>query len=557
MKPLVILLLCCAKLVCQGQEAFDIKNYQVKINVTETGVLEISESMDVFFRERRRGIIRKIPYKYTAKGEARNIRIRNVSVKNNRFQQSKQNQNIVLKIGDPNIYVTEKQRYDISYEVENAILIYDNHAELYWNVIGFDSDVLTEQASFSIRFPDRWRDSLSNYIAFTGKRGSKSADLFLSKKGAQITGAITQPLQPREGITLAVQLPKSLIGTVTGRGEEGSLVSKVLPVLPVGLAGFLLMFWRKWRRKDDDQEIVSQQYPPENFSPAEVGTFYDYKANRRDIIALLPYWGELGCIEIERLDSAHRDLYFRRLEPLPNDRPDYEHIFYNALFDNRDGVLLSDLKHALPSTMRRIGAAIKNDIASMDLYDPNALKWVKKGGVIAIGVASILLGIFFIIALHTMIAGIGMIIVGVAAMFIALSQPKLSSNGRRIHNHLKGLYQWLKDPDPREMNALLEQDSGYLHRIFPYVLAFDLDKSWESRWEGQNYQMPPWYILPSSYGGRQSSTYGQFAKDFQPHSIEQVFYTPAPPAPSNSSSGGGFSSGSAGGGFGGGSVSSW
>lgn len=90
--------------------------------------------------------------------------------------------------------------------------------------------------------------------------------------------------------------------------------------------------------------------------------------------------------------------------------------------------------------------------------------------------------------------------------------------------------------------------------MYPYVLAFDLDKAWAPvKYPEYNYMPPIWF--DPGVGHARTFNYSKASESINVRSIEKVFYSTPPPPKSNSggSIGGGFS----GGGFGGGSRGSW
>ena len=64
---------------------------------------------------------------------------------------TKQGPIIHIRIGDPKRFVSEHQTYVITYGVENAILFFNDHDELYWNVTGNDWKAPIEEASADVR----------------------------------------------------------------------------------------------------------------------------------------------------------------------------------------------------------------------------------------------------------------------------------------------------------------------------------------------------------------------------------------------------------------------
>ena len=555
-----------------SQEAFDIKNYQVLINVDVSGNLHVNEILNVHFKEKRRGLIREIPFIYSINEQRYETAISNIKVKNHPVKVTTKSGKKNLRIGDANTYLIGDQKYDISYDVEGAIIRYESHDEFYWNVIGFESNVKFEVASFSIRFPTEWADSLSQYVAYTGRNGSRTADLYLTKKGGQFSGATTKALSAYEGITFAANLPKGLVSsTMKSLASSGISSTKKtssprpffvnwLVGIPIAIAAFLLGLWKKVKPKTRlDKSPSTRYYPPEGFTPAEVGTFWDFTVHNRDIISLLPYWGELGVISVKPLAHSDGDMYFNRLTELPEGSTDYEHFFYNKLFEESNLVLLSDLKEKFHTSMSSTSGKIKDAVLKRPLYDPSYKNTFHSGKIVAALIFLILSGILSMVLFQAFIAGAGLILIGIVLFIIRVSEPALSSQGNQIKNELKGLYNWLKDPAPEKLNAIMKEDPNYLFSMFPYAIAFGLDKTWQKSMDHMQIRPPIWYDTSGLNMSTQGYTMARLANDFQPKEIAQVFTSS--PAPKGGSGGGDFSgggfSGSAGGGMGGGSVSSW
>lgn len=568
MKNLTLLSLLFLCLALSSQEAFTIRNYQVTINVSEDGTMRVTEDMDVDFSEERHGIIHKIPYKYNVDDRPYSLTITDVDVTGAPVQTRRESHDITLRIGDGSKYVIGSQDYKIEYTVAGAITNYTNHDEFFWNVIGTKTDAEIDQASFTIRFPNEWRDSVYEYEAYAGRAGTQDSNILVAKNGAQFSGAITQPLGPREGITLAVKIPKGLIQYASSNTishdptvqeiQNTPLWKKLLFSIPFAITGLMLYLYQLLGRQKDNESGPLQYFPPHDLTPAEVGTFYDYKVNRRDIISLLPYWGELGYVKIKPIEGKDGDMSFYKLQDIADNRPAYEQEFFKELFSDGDTILLSDLTNSFYTTMNKVSKNIKQEVEDLNLYDQNSMTAGTKWKIVGMGLAIIVLGIIIIAALQSFLVGGITIFLGLVSIFLTLKNRKFSDLGTETHRHLVGLRTWLKDPDPQQLNTILDDNPNYLSQIFPYVLAFGLDKSWEKRFDDLSIPPPIWYDYNHMGGTNSAYNYGQFTKDFQPHKIEQVFYsTPAPPP--GTSSGGGFSSGggSVGGGFGGSSTSSW
>ncbi len=549
-----------------AQEGFVIDQYEVEMILSESGEIKVIEDIDVTFTERRRGIFRTIPIRYQSESGDKRIRVTDVRVRDWRSKVYQEGNDQMIRIGDANTYVTGPQSYHIEYKVQGAIAQYEEHDEFYWNVIGTDWKVPMEKVSFSMRFPYGWKEKIEEFVTFNGRGGDRYQDIILSKEDNIF--AMTEPisLSPGNGITVAFKVPKGLLPadagqstmTNTGRTDEMEKYnpggSNWLTLIPAGIAMWLFSFWRRdGRRQSEPSDVPLRYHPPAGMSPAEVGTFYDYRVNRRDIISLLPYWGEKGYLKVKPISDD--DVYFEKIRDIEPDEPAYAQRYFNDLFEKGDNTLLSSLQNKFYQTMGRAASGIMKEVKAQELYDATSLKRFHSGWMIAAFILALGAGIASMIIFLNFFMGIAFIILGVFCLVVHFLQPKLSDRGYEVHNHLRGLYAHLKNPNPEKLNELLSEDPNYLNRLFPYALAFGLDKQWEDFFRDWEMSPPMWYIYDGYGHGHHHHSFGQFTKDFGAHRIEKVFYSA--PASSNSSGGGFSGGGSVGGGFGGGGGGSW
>ncbi len=550
----------------RAQDDFLINQYDVLIEQNESGYFDVVENLEINFFKQRRGIYRDVDLSYLVEGKRVYIDVSSVKVSGAPFKLEGNKNQLAIRIGDPDKFVTGTQTYEISYRVRGAIMTYEDHHEFYWNVIGVGWPIEIKNASFIYKYPTDWSNRINTFKASYGPASSVTNMPNLSHQNNVIAGVVPYPLAPREGLSLSIVIPKELmndqvpIGPISKkRNPTLDKISKWAVLLPISLASFLLAQWRRLYQTAEQHidDIAVQHYPPVGKSPLFIGTFYDGRANNRDIMALLPYWGQRGNLRIYQ--STEVELTeFERVESLPTDAEYYEVLIFNEIFSKSNRVRLRDLKEMFYSLTFSIGGKVRRDIRSRALYDEAAYRIFHTGWMIAAFVFLVILGISVIAALGALIAGIGLILVGVSCLIIHFLPPKKSSKGVILHNHLKGLYKHLRHPDPDDLTRLIEENPDYLFEMYPYVIAFDHDKSWLERSGSYPVSYPPWYIPHMMLGGPMRSstpTFKEFSDGFNPKSIERAFFTPPP---SQGSSGGSFrGGGSVGGGFGGGGGRSW
>ena len=537
-----------------GQD-FVVKNMHVSIDLHKEGYILVNEKIDVHFNEERHGIIRDIPYVYKVKNNKYTTHLTDISVSGHNYKVSDGSGMKHIKIGDADKYVNGQQSYTISYKLKGPFLTSAEYDEFYYNVTGNEWTAPIEHASFEVHLPDSLSIRYNDMRIFTGAMGSNDKNATISQLGNVISGETTTTLAEGEGLTFAIKLPKSYINasSVLAMEEE----RKEEPVnqwpfaaLPMTILTALLVFWKKLRGKNDVQDIVPRPYPPLDLTPAEVGAFYDHIVHDRDVISLLPYWAYQGYLKID-YNKSEGDMRLTKIKPLDGERPDYEYTLFNDLFLNRDSVELSSLKYHFYNTNAKVKAEIRKEIIDLQLYDDTYRYWFKSwrlwllmAFLIPLMVLSLVFGYWLT----------GVIFLSSIAAVIVLGSigSKPSEKGKRVKQELLGFYQFLRDDDTSQYQELIQKDEKYFEKVYPYAVAFNLDKSWIKKIRPYQSVAPMWYGYYGPYVHQNHGSMDTFSEGFQPKSISSAFTSIQ-----SSGGGGGFSGGSSGGGFGGGGGSSW
>lgn len=542
-------------------QGFTIVDFEVHIEVNKKGFIQTNEIIRTNFYESKHGIYRDIPYKYSFQGKPYSIDISGIKVKDQKSQVSSRNGNKSIRIGDAHHTVTGDQTYDISYKVDGPFIHTDEYDEFYWNITGNDWKAPIEKVHFDISLPDDIQLNYNDFKVFTGRYGSKADSGYIQQSGRHITGQNISALQPGEGLTVSLRLPVGYIdpehvvninATMTEKITKELKIQWPLAVLPAILVSLFVGFWSRLRKPKFPQLTDEPTpYPPDAMNPAEVGGFYDHIVNDRDVISLLPYWAAQGYLRMEFNPNDH-DTYLTKIEELDGNRATYETILFRNLFAGTNTTSLSALKYHFHSTHAMVKRMIHDDIIGKQLYDADYRYWFKSFrpwlvlvGFIVLGVISVIMG-YWLTAL--------LFLLGFAIGIILVSQPNvLSQRGEDLHRRLRAFYNFLKGADPVAIQKAVEKDSQYFDKVFPYAVAFKLDKSFISRIKTFHPQAPIWY---GYYGmAMMNSSMNDFGEQFQPKEINTAFSSipQSTGGSSSGSSGGGFS----GGGMGGGGGGSW
>jgi len=552
---------------CHGQSDFVVKDFHVTVNINTDGVMDVEETIEVFFHEKRRGILRTVPYIFDVENKRHQINVSGLKSTSHKDKVSKKDGNQILRMGDPNKYLTGKQVYVIQYQVASAFMDRGQEAEFFWNLTGNDWKVPLEKVSYRITFPDALDISKDNLRIYSGPYGSRYSEVENRIEGSVLSGFSTTPIYPGSGLSVAVMMPKSIFndGAVsmtstpvsrTNSRHAASTRQKIKDIyFPIPLALLTLFGWQFWSRGRDPKEpiVTLQHHPPSGMTPTEVGTFHDFQVNDRDLIALIPKWGHEGLIRISSHEAhAKDDMYFSKIAELPASAPAYEQTLFRGLFRNSNGIFLNEMKNKFYKIFSASKSQVRKTHLFSDLFDESTRKTFHGNWLIAAIVALIVAGVILMMMFQMFFTGAASIILAFVGLIIKSQRPRLSERGLIINRKLIGFREFLANPDPQELTRLMEADPDYLNKVFPYVVAFGLDKEWDFALKDMSVSAPYWY----GQDNNMRSTYGDFSKSFSVREISSAFSSMPASKSSRGGSGRGFSGGS-GGGFGGGGGSSW
>ncbi|HET7115460.1 MAG TPA: DUF2207 domain-containing protein [Hanamia sp.] len=555
----------------KAQEAFTIKHYSVNVKVNKDASLDISEIIEVHFNEERHGIIRKIPFKYKVQplpsgtekanrqlesgGYTRTI-IEDIQVPGWKFDVSTSGDYKNIKIGSSNKYVNGDQKYLITYRVLNAINFFQDHSELYFNLIGDQWNTTITSADFRVELYNALPETPSYFIA-TGSYGSKENNTETKWNDNKIfTGHTIKPLNANEGLTIGIQFPKDFLTKPDYRFRGIGWL-----VIPFIVFCGMFFIWKKWG-KDDEVTVQTEYYPPENISPGVSGYIIDGKLNRRDLTALVPYWGAGGFLKINELEKTfllglikNKDYEFVKLKELPSNALQFEKTLFAGIFKTGDTVKLSDLKNVLYTTMNAAKAQLEMEIDRDDYY----VKYSRGMGCVfpVLGIVTLAYGIINLIDdwEKNLWLGISLIVAGIILLAFGSLMSKKTQKGTLLYQKLLGFKEFIKSVEKDRLQEFLKQDENYFDKVLPYAIVFDMADKWKDKLKGLEVPPPKWYS--GNYAGSNFNTVMFMnSLDHSMNAMTNSFYSSPH---SSGSSGGSFGGGGgfSGGGFGGGGGSSW
>ncbi|MBN1968077.1 MAG: DUF2207 domain-containing protein [Candidatus Delongbacteria bacterium] len=356
-----------------AKEYFVIDRYEININVLESNVYEVTEILDVSFSQPRHGIFRYLETKY------RNypVEITDIEVRGHQARYTETRNKLIIIIGSEDEYVEGNQRYVIRYKYDVGDDRNSNMDEFYHNLIGLDWDTDISEAKFSIQMPFDFDSSKLNFTSGTiGSVDNSNVEWKVEDK--TITGSIKSPLGSYEGLTVALPLPEGYWINAKKHISYRDLFYQFLGypyyLIIILISAFL------WFKHGRDKKLYPsvEFYPPENFSPAEIGYIIDGRVDNNDVTSLIIYWAEKGFLDIEQSKGTKSLTLIKKKDP-DSSFKDYEKRMFRALFKSGgDKVNLDDLVNSFYKTIMFTAGDIERSFTKdpqKKIYESNNKKY--------------------------------------------------------------------------------------------------------------------------------------------------------------------------------------
>jgi uncharacterized membrane protein YgcG len=572
-----------------------IESFAAIVVVQDDGTLVVTEEIAVDFRGlSRRGIFRNIPVRQTT-GDPDVLRaidisgIRVDSTAPDDIHLTRPNvlggTDLVIRIGDPDVTVTGRQQYRISYRVQGALTSFDEHEELYWNATGDGWPVPIQRASLLVSSRE-----VTDGLCFRGPRGSarlcERVDV-----GPNSFHATASGLLEGEGLTGvvafapgSVQVPPPILVErwTIQRALTGSPAAIPLTVLTslLALGGVALLAYRQGRdrvsrggvtvdghidttepprrrRLFEPWPVAVQFRPPGDLRPGQLGVLIDERVDSVDVSATIVDLAVRGHLQITELSA--RRLFGSRTDWLLREtkNPDdpllaYEQRLLSGLFDLRSEVKVSELKGTFAEDYQAVVKALYDDAVTRGWFPSNPshvrVIWAVLGLAVAVGGGALLV----VAALFTTVAlaAVPLIVAGLLLVALRRHMPHRTPKGSRRLVETLGFREFIvtAEAGPADFAESEQMFTAYL----PYAVVFGAVDRWAARFAELGVAAAAaagtWYVG----SGRDLSGLTSGLSSFSSGIGSSL--SAAPPSSSGSS---GFSGGSSGGGGGGGGGGSW
>ncbi|HLL81880.1 MAG TPA: DUF2207 domain-containing protein [Longimicrobium sp.] len=604
----VVLLALAAPLHAQ-ERSIRIRDFDALLTVGRDGGVDVTERLTIGFTGQWKGLNRDLLLRHVSgqgRKEVLDLEVTSVTdgdgkPMNVEMEDLGDGWTKRLRIYVPGASDAERQIV-IRYHVSNAIRFFYEGSEtgamdeLYWNVTGSQWDMPIDRAHGRVVLPAGARARQAE--VYTGPEGTKLAGSHgvsrVTESGVEFASA--RPLQPFEGVTVAVGWPPGFVATRPSDAAHRTAEAVRLWPLALPLLAFGLGF-RAWRRRGRDpreESIVVQYEPPASLTPAEAGTLIDHTAEMRDITATLVDMAVRGYIGIEErtektmmglFTSTDFVFYRRRSRKKWSELAEHEQLYLTALFEHAthsdesweevrahahadgdepepesrgrsgrgsESVMLSDLSQKFYVALPGIRDALYTSLMERGYYRsrPDKVKnlWFALAAVVLV---VCLVGAF--IAFDSTISWVsaGALAAGGMGSAIILFifsriMPARTSDGARAREAALGFREFLSRVESDRYRKMITSPEMF-EQYLPYAMAFGVEGRWARAFEDIYREPPQWYR--GSGTGRFHAT--GFSQRMSAMSSTAGSTMSSSPSSSSSGSGGGGSSGGGSGGGGG------
>ena len=555
---------------------FTINKFHSDIMIHEDSSIIVKETIDVEFHQSRHGIYREIPFQYrddlgkVITTPTRVLSVVDESGKAWKYEVKKIGPMIHIRIGDAKRYVKGQQTYVITYEVENVILFFNDHDELYWNVTGNYWKAPIKEASSTVSLITKEKSKSLMITGFEGSYGSKEECGYetFDNSGKFFT---KRSLNMGEGLTIVFGWDKGLVFPPSSWKKflwAINLEENWIFLFPI--FSFLYMT-NRWYRKGRDprvRESVTVMYEPPKFEnkpliPAEVGTLIDEKLDPRDITSTIVGLAVKGYIKIEEMKEEgilfdKTDYYLKKVKNHDSNLNPFEIELMKDLFPvSLPGALISELKNKFYTNLDELKKILFGELIRKKYFlsSPEKVRNSYIAAGIVILVFAILLFMFLIpnSGVKSFIAGI---LTGVPVLAFAKFMPTKTRVGTSTYMDILGFQEFMNRAEKDRLERMGDKD--LFSKFLPYAIALDVADNWARAFGGIYQEPPDWYVSPVGFRTFNPYVFSHSLNSVTSNLGSAMFSAPRGSGGGDGGGGGGFGGGgSSGGGFGGGGGGSW
>lgn len=570
----------------QADEGWVITSFHSNIRIGPDATLAITEDIRVDFGNlQKHGIFRTIPLRY--RYDDSHDRYYDLTVdavtdgaRPRPYTTLIDNDNEVIKIGDPNLIVSGPQRYVITYRVAGAMNRFSDHDELFWNVDGALWPVPKQSVSATVTFP---AGAFQKAACYQGPQGS-TEQCTSSGTSSTATFESTRMLASGEQMSAVVALHQGAVDVPPPLLESRKRLfpqdAFEINPLSVGVSLLILLLGvglvvRYWLLHGRDRAYLTRYYatpatgtpedlepvfhhdpvvvefePPQSLRPAELGVILDESADTKDVTATIVDLAVRGFLTITEVPGQHDWILTRTQVEGPGLLP-YERTLFDGLFaDGKQQVKISDLKGKFQQSLRSTESQIYSDAMDHRFFvaRPDFVRAATIALAIVIAVGGGVLTYVLGVTLGWGLIGVAVIIVALVLLGFHRAMASRTAAGREVMQKTLGFRLYMNTAE--KYRQQFAEKAEIFTQLLPYAIVFGCVTRWAKAFEGIDTSATnSWYVgnAPFQAGLLSSSL------ESMNSSLSSAIAAAPPSSGSASGFGGGGFSGGGGGGGGGGS----
>jgi uncharacterized membrane protein YgcG len=340
-----------------------ISSFVSRIKVQPDAGILVTETIKVNARgqEIKRGIVRDFPTTYTGRfGSTVKVGFEILDVLKNGepepYHTEKASNGIKIYIGQSDVFLSPGQYiYTLKYRTDRQIGFFDDYDEIYWNVTGNAWTFVIEHAEAIVELPPGGR--VVQDAAYTGPSGAAGKDFRKTvDEAGHIRFTTTRPLNPGEGLTVAVAWPKGLVTEPDAAQKltyffQDNAAGIVALIWAVVIFIYYLICWFLVGRDPAKGTIVPLYSPPDNLGPAAMRFIYRMGFDHKAFAAAVVNMAVKGALTIE--EEGDGEFVLSKHNGDMTGLTSGERQIASKLFSSRDAITLTNINH------RTISNAIK------------------------------------------------------------------------------------------------------------------------------------------------------------------------------------------------------
>jgi uncharacterized membrane protein len=552
---------------------FTIHKFHSEMMIREDSSFIVKETIDVEFHRLRRGIYREIPFKYRDElgkvmtNPTRVLSVMDGSGKAWKYQVKKMGHLIHIRIGDPKRFIEGHQTYVITYEVENAILFFNAHDELYWNVTGNYWQAPIKEASADVSLTTQGKSKTLLAKGYEGGYGAREECAYETSdnRGKYLT---KRSLNMGEGLTIVFGWDKGLVSPPSSWKKflwAINLRENWVFLLPIFSFFYMVNRWYRKGRDPKVRESVTVMYEPPKFdnkplTPAEVGTLIDEKFDPRDITSTIVGLAVKGYIKIEETKKGglifdRSDYYLQKVKAPDSNLDLFEmELMKSLLPGDLPGIFISSLKNKFYTNLVFLKKTLYGELMRKKYFlrspEQVTTSYLVSGFLIMI-FGGLIFGFLMASSIVKVIFAWGL--TGLPILAFAKFMPAKTRAGASAYMDILGFQEFMNRAEKDRIERM--GDKNLFSKFLPYAIALHVADNWAEAFEGIYQEPPDWYVSPVGF-----RTFSPLAFSHSLNSVTSSLGSAmfAAPRSSGGGGGGGFGGGgSSGGGFGGGGGGSW